>query len=121
MFRKKLFAVFGALLLTASIQASAKDNIYKLAFHISQSGKAEASPTIYVKDGVPGTIELSGTDGYSLTATAVGTGQGKIKVSLAYKSTSNSSSPILIVKEGQEASFKQGNVEVKLVATRRGS
>ena len=117
---KKLFVALSALLLTVSLQASAKDNLYKLAFHISQ-GKTEASPTIVVKEGSPGTVQVLGTDGYSLTATATDAGQGKIKVSLVYKSASSSSAPTLIVREGQEASLTQGETEIKLIATRRGS
>ena len=117
---KKLFVAFGALLLTVSLQVSAKDNIYKLAFHISQ-GKTEASPTIVVKEGSPGTIEVTGATGYSLAATATDAGPGKIKVSLTYKSASSSSAPILIVRDGHEASLTQGETEIKLTATRSGN
>ena len=119
MLHKKLIVALGFVLLATSLQASAKGNIYKISFHISQSGSPSASPTLVVKEGTPATIETSGENGYSLAVTANDAGQGKVKVSLTYISAKDSSAPILIVKEGQEASISQGSTEIKLVATRR--
>ena len=63
MLHKNLIVALGFVLLAISLQASAKGNTYKLAFHIAQSGSPESAPTLVVKEGAPATIETSGENG----------------------------------------------------------
>ena len=104
-----------------SSAALASDHSYRLSFVISHQGEIVGSPAVVVKDGVPGSIEVSGADGYSLSFTTTDAGAGKIRIATQFTSPSGTSSPTIIVKDGQSGSLSDGNYEFKVVATRQGS
>ena len=121
MFHKKLPAALGVALCLAASCASAQDKFYKLSFDVSHMGKAVGSPMVVVRQGVPGSMEVSGPNGYKMTFTATDAGDGKIKIATTFASSQGSSSPTVIVKDGQPASISDGRFEFKLVATQQSS
>ena len=121
MFRKNLLVVLGVVLSFAAFGASAQDKLFKLSFDVSHMGKAVGSPIVVVREGVPGSMEVSGPDGYKMTFTATEAGSGKIKIATTFSSAQGSSSPTVIVKDGQAGSISDGRFEFKFVATRQSS
>ena len=121
MFRKNLSAALGVFLCLAASCASAQDQRFKLELDVSHMGKAIGSPTVIVREGVPGSVEVTGPNGYKITFIATDAGEGKIKIATTFASPEGSSSPTVIVKDGQSGSISDGRFEFNFVATRQSS
>ena len=118
---KTLLAILGFALASVAFNVSAQDRTYKISFDVSHNGKAVGSPTVAVREGTEGSMELSGADGYKITFIATAAGEGKTKVATTFTSPQGESSATLIVKDGQPASVSDGSYEFKFVVSPRSS
>ena len=120
-YKKFGLLICGALLSVSAFASSGNDKLYKLAFSISQDGKPLASPEVVVREGVEGSVEMSGPNSLKLNFTVTDLGDNKLQISTRVVSPRSSSSPTIIVRQGQAGSISDGNVELQVTATRHGS
>ena len=118
---KRFLLICVAVLSVSACATSRTDKLYKLAFSISQDGKPLASPVVVVREGVLGTVEMSGPNGIKLDFTVTDVGDSKLKIVTHVVLPRGSSSPTIVVREGRAATISDGNVELQVTATRHGS
>ena len=119
---KNLSLLISVAFLALSACASTNpEKLYRLAFSISQDGKPLASPEVVVREGVTGSVDMSGPNGIKLDFTVTDLGDNKLKISTHVVSARGSSSPTIIVRPGQPASISDGNVELQVTANPHGS
>src|SRR5258708_16197948 len=94
-------AVLGLLALPVSSFAAGP---YGVSLTLSQKGKAFAAPSVFVDDGVPATIKVSGHDGYVLTITVTSAGQNRLMVATRLDSAYGSIHPPMMFPPGQTPS-----------------
>lgn len=117
MIRKSTVALAAAISLFAGM-VSASDQRFEIAFDISENGKPVGTPTVIVREGVAGSIAISGSDGYKLTFTASDAGDGRIKIDTTLETGGQSSSPAVIVEDGQAGVIHDGRYELAFVVSR---
>jgi len=107
-------------LAAASFSASAAE-AYSVSLHLFHKGKEFGAPSMVVKSGVAGTMEVTGPNGYKLKVTASDDGPNRIKVSTQLESSHGSMSPEVVVRPGTQATIAVGDLKVALTATPHGS
>lgn len=107
-------------LAAASFSVSAAD-AYSVSLHLFHKGKEFGAPSMVVKSGVQGSMEVSGPDGYKLKLTATDDGPNRMKVSTQLDSAHGAVSPEIIVRPGTQATVSIGDLKVALTASPHGS
>ena len=110
-----LLATLIATFSLATASATEPSRLYTISFDISHMGKAIGAPVVVVREGNEGSMELAGPSGYKMTFVATDAGDGKTKVATTFVSDQGTSSPTVIVKDGQAALVSDGRFEFKIL------
>lgn len=117
--RKVVLMLVSAAALAFPFGASAA-GIYKVSTTLSHKGKAFASPVVVLKEAVPGTIEVSGPDGYKLSVIVTAAGDGIVDVAAKVDSARGAMAPMVTVRLGQAADVAIGDLQLGLLVEPHG-
>lgn len=112
--RKVFLGLVSAAAMTFSFGAPAAE-IYKVSTTLSHKGKAFASPVVVIKEAVPGTVEVSGPDGYRLSVTVTTAGDNIVDVAAKVDSARGAMAPRVTVRLGQAATVAIGDLQFGLL------
>ena len=105
----KIAAVLAALALVP-LQAAAADS-YKVSAQIAHSGAPVGSPTLMVKEGVPGRVSTTGDNGYALQVTVNQGDQDTIELKAQLETRRASVSTEVTTKLGKPVKLSTGDID----------
>lgn len=100
-----------SFLLLASYAAASDSPDFLIEMKIIDSGIEMATPSMMIKEGVEGSLSISGENGVAVGLVVNNANENEAHIIAEVESGKNTMSPELLVKKGQWASVSVGELE----------
>jgi len=115
--KQRFRVVTGIVGILAASGATASPDTYRVSADLSQDGQTFATPVLIVQRGVPADIEVSGSKGYRFEITVDAADNASVRVATQLSKNNEKVSPVLLVKLGESASVRVGDIGIKLTTS----
>ncbi|MFL6585710.1 MAG: hypothetical protein ACJ8GV_02335 [Luteimonas sp.] len=115
----KVLALLALAVSSAAGQADPTD-AFAVSAKLTSAGQTFAEPSAVVLAGSPASIEVAGSDGYTLVVTVSEIAGDQIRIAADLDSSHGSMAPTIVVRPGEPASVWVGDLGLELTVRRSG-
>ena len=115
----KVFALLVLITVTTASQSGPTDS-FVVSAKLTNAGRTFGEPNAVVLANAPATVEVAGSDGYTLMVTVSDITANQIQVVANLDSPHGSMAPTIVVRPDEAASVRVGELGLEVTVRRRG-